>query len=283
MKTLKYKSLVLGALIGLAACQDPDDHITTHAFEGGLLEPAPASISFVVNATPSLDVALNVPVGAAIQSVEVYKYFCSECGSPSTAKESNEVFAGTIEVGGANANGPVLVKLPQTYTDLSEGIVLEGSPLPTDEGDLIIGDFWEYRFVSVMADGKKIINNNTVTVSVANQYSGEYQSVGKFIHPTAGERGINRAKTLAPIDINTVETEFADLGGNGWTMRLQVDPADYTVTIIPTGNASGGTVPNGENYFVPATDTEAAYFILNYKYAGAGGDRVVSEKVTKLD
>lgn len=113
------------------------------------------------------------------------------------------------------------------------------------------------------------------TIKVNNIYSGSYQATGRFVHPTAGPRDINRTKTLATIDATTSETEFADLGAAA-TMQLRVN-TDNTVTLIPGGTASAATVQFGENKYDPATKT----FTLNYKYAGAGGDRVITEKITK--
>ena len=279
MKIFKY--LLLSGFAAMAfACEDNEDQITTHALEGGLLVPKPAALSYVLAKTPSVDVVLEVRQGPGVDKIEVYKSYCSECGLESTAKHSNEVLVTELEVNSSNVSERVDVTLNQTYTQLRSGLTLAGAPLPEDEADLRIGDFWEYRFVALMADGREVVNLNTITVSVANAYSGNYKSVGKFVHPTSGERGINRNKTLAPIDPATVSTEYADLGGNGWTMWLVVNP-DNTVTLVPKGAASTATVQFqvdvDDNTFNPATNT----FKLRYKYAGAGGDRVVNETLTK--
>jgi hypothetical protein len=278
-----YKYLLIGCVGAMAlACEDNEDQITTHAIEGGLLVPAPASVSYVLNQTTSVDVTVEVRQGIGVESIKVYKSYCSECGSEVTAKHSNEIEAGELEVNSGNVDKRVMATLSQTYDQLRNGLLLENAPLPADEGDLLIGDFWEFRFVAVMADGRELINLNTVTVSVANAYSGTYQSIGKFVHPTSGERGINRTKTLAPIDANTVATEFADLGGNTppWRMWLIVNP-DNTVTIVPKEGASAGTVQfqvdADDNTYNPATKV----FKLRYKYAGGGGDRVVNETLTR--
>ncbi|OIN57960.1 BT_3987 domain-containing protein [Arsenicibacter rosenii] len=112
-------------------------------------------------------------------------------------------------------------------------------------------------------------------IKVNNIYAGKYQSTGKFDHPTAGPRDINREKTLTTIDATTSETEFADLGSAA-TMQLTVN-ADNTVKLVPGGTASAATVQFGVNTYDPATKT----FTLSYKYAGAGGDRVITETIKK--
>ncbi len=119
------------------------------------------------------------------------------------------------------------------------------------------------------------LNTGVYAIKVNNIYAGSYQSTGLFNHPTAGPRDIKRPKTLSTIDANTSETEFADLGSAA-TMQLRVN-ADNTVTLTPGGTASSATVQFGVNKYDAATKT----FTLSYKYAGAGGDRVITESIKK--
>lgn len=109
-----------------------------------------------------------------------------------------------------------------------------------------------------------------------NPFAGSYQATGVFTHPVNGPRDINEAKTLSTVDCSTVETNFADLGGSGWKMWLKIN-ADKTVTLIPKGSASTGTVQSGVNIYDPVKKQ----FILNYSYPNsATGDRVITEKIT---
>ncbi len=277
LKKYKAGALALALLTSINACTDPDELVTTDAKVGGLLVPASSNLSYVLNNTPSLDIVIEVPKGPGVESIKLYKSFCMNCNDDELQETSGEVLALTLPVNGENVGDAKEVSVNQTYASLKEGITFEDGSLPEDESDLVIGDYWLFRLVSVMEDGRELRNNSTITVAVANLYSGSYHSEGKFVHPTAGPRDINRAKTLAPIDAQTCETEYADLGGNGWKMWLRVNPDDNSVEIIPIAPASPGTVPNGDNFYDPATKS----FTLNYKYAGAGGDRVVSEVITK--
>lgn len=163
-----------------------------------------------------------------------------------------------IKAGQRDANFDVEVTLPNNH-DLTKAYVI-----PVGITD---------------AGGAKISGNHGyfgIDVKPANAYEGLYRATGTFNHPTAGPRAINQDKTLSTIDGKTVLTDFADLGGSGWKMWLQVNP-DNTVTLIPKESANTSTVQEGENRYDPATKT----FILNYKYPGAGGDRVVTERITK--
>ncbi|MBO0952043.1 BT_3987 domain-containing protein [Fibrella forsythiae] len=114
-----------------------------------------------------------------------------------------------------------------------------------------------------------------INLKAKNPYDGVYTATGVFNHPTAGPRDIKRAKTLATVDANTSETEFADLGAAA-TMQLKVN-ADNSVTLTPGGTASAATVQFGVNKYDAATKT----FTLSYKYAGAGGDRIITETIKK--
>lgn len=122
----------------------------------------------------------------------------------------------------------------------------------------------------------QIANNDKAVLRliIKNQYDGEYHASGLFTHPTAGPRDIDEDKTLSTVNANTVETNFADLGGSGWTMQLTVN-ADNTVTLTPTGAANPGTEQFGENRYDPDTKS----FILNYKYNTAA-PRIINETIT---
>ena len=110
---------------------------------------------------------------------------------------------------------------------------------------------------------------------IRNAYEGTYHSSGNFHHPTAGDRALNADKFLQTVNPNTVQTTYADLGGNGYLMQLVIN-ADNTVTIIPKGATPTTQSQFGTNVYDPKTKT----FTLNYKYPGSGGDRVINETLT---
>lgn len=116
--------------------------------------------------------------------------------------------------------------------------------------------------------GKQVI-----ALRVKNKYHGLYHASGVFIHPTAGSRDIDEDKELITVEPNSVQANLGDLGGAGYQMILTIN-ADNTVSI-----AKFGATPNidyqGPNTYDPATRT----FTLNYSYNGAGGPRIVREKI----
>ncbi|MFC0516019.1 BT_3987 domain-containing protein [Mucilaginibacter angelicae] len=110
--------------------------------------------------------------------------------------------------------------------------------------------------------------------AIKNKYDGEYHSTGTFHHPTAGDRAIDRDKTLTTAGATAVSTEIGDIGGS---MTLTVNEATNEVTV--SGNVSATQpllpVPGLTNTYDPATKS----FILNYRYLGGGGYRVVEETI----
>lgn len=127
------------------------------------------------------------------------------------------------------------------------------------------------------ASGAKVASNlkNAVyAIKVNNIYAGVYRSTGVFNHPTAGPRDINRDKTLATIDANTVQLELGDLGG-AEQIQVKVDPATNKVTIV--GISREVFMSEGkENKYDPATKT----FTLNYFYNTAA-PRIITETLKK--
>ncbi len=108
---------------------------------------------------------------------------------------------------------------------------------------------------------------------IKNIYDGAYHSVGYFQHPTS-PRKIDKDKTLSTININTVQTEFADLGTA--TMWLQVNPDNSVKVIIPASSSANPATVQTAGKYDPATKA----FTLGYKYSAASGDRVINEVIT---
>lgn len=279
--------VVAGSLaFGLTSCLKDDEHfvdfagaapvidIPTSAFYGvvanqGLsIQTAPVSYSFNVNLSgpqtmgsdvtvtlavdPSVLTAYNAANGTNFQPLPTSYYQFTTTTTTIKAGQrlapvSLNFFSGadkiTDQVGYNNANYALPIRVTGTSNNLA------------------VSSNYGYKIISL---------------KLKNQYDGVYASTGTFTHPTAGARAIDEEKELQTIDLNTVQTNFADLGGSGWLMQLRVN-ADNTVTLVPKGAANTGTVQFGVNRYDPATKT----YTLNYKYAGAGGDRVVNETLTR--
>ncbi len=284
MKKLLYSFVVGSLALGMSSCLNDDEHyvdfknvgaiaeIPSAAFYGvadnrGLpIQTTPIAYSFDVNIASPTPPTQDVTVTLAVDKAALDAY--------NAANNTTYQLLPTT-----------LYQLPSLTTTVKAGTRLAPVALTFYSSSDKVSDPTAYNDANYALPLKITSASNNVVVSsnfgtkiiflkIKNNYDGTYRSVGTFTHPTAGQRKIDRDKTLGTIDATTVETEYADLGGSGWLMWLRVNP-DNTVTIIPKGSANTGTVQFGDNKYDPTTRT----FTLNYKYAGAGGDRVVYEMI----
>ncbi len=262
---------VLGLLF--SACNKSEDLVTADAKKGGLVVPT-SSIPYKLGATPVVDITVEIPMGPGIVSIEVYNMYTQAA----TGIQSNQVLMQTIDVSMANTTETVTKTLSINYNDLKKDLVVDGAGLPSDETLLPIGDYWQLSYVSIMEDGRKVVNNATTDIAVANIYAGLYLCTGVFTHPTAGERPINEEKFLTPIDAYTCNIPAGDLGGSGYFVNITVDPATNDVTFsagVPTD-----MIPQEgkRSYYEP----ETGKFYLHYFYVGGTGNRLIDEEYTPL-
>jgi hypothetical protein len=262
---------VLGLLF--TACNKSEDLVTDDALTGGLVEPT-SSIPYKLGATPSININIHIPMGPGIVSVEVHNKFTSL----TNGNESEMVLMTTMDVAKANATEGVDKSLSITYNDLKKDIVIGGGGLPDDETLLPIGDYWELSYTSVMEDGRKVVNNATTTIAVANIYAGFYQCTGVFTHPTAGERPINEEKFLTPVSAYSCSLPAGDLGGSGYFVTITVDPDNNDVTFSNGTPAEMLPQDGKRSYFEP----ETGKFYLHYFYVGATGNRLIDEEYTPI-
>jgi len=254
------------------ACNESKDLLTADAKTGGLVIPT-GSIPYKLGATPVVSIDLTIPMGPGITSIEVYnKYIDAVAG-----KESNQVLMKTVDVALANSTEKLAKPYTVTYTDLIKDLKVNGQALPANEALLPIGNSWSLSYVSVMSDGRKVVNNATTTVAVANKYAGFYQSIGVFTHPVNGPRPINEKKFLTPLTAYSCRIPAGDLGSSGYTVVLTVDPVTNTVTFssgVPSDMFASAT----RSYYDPASGK----FYIHYFYVGATGNRVMDEVLTPL-
>jgi hypothetical protein len=261
---------VLGLMV--SSCNESEDLVTKDAKTGGLVSPT-SSVPYKLGATPTVPINVVIPQGPGVVTIEVYnQYFDKASG-----KASNVVLAKTVDVASANATEEVKISFNINYSELRKGIVIDGKPLPEDETLLPIGNNWLLTYTSVMEDGRKVVNNASTNIAVANKYAGFYQSVGVFTHPVAGPRPINEKKFLTPLSAYSCQIPAGDLGASGYKVTITVDPATNTVSF------SGG-VPTDmfaqpeRSYYDPATGV----FYLHYFYVGATGQRKMDETLTPI-
>ena len=283
-KVIKYSVTLFSIALTLfmfSGCLENMDLTTEDALEGGMVNPSVSNVPYKLGATPTVDVVLEVPKGPAISSIEVYNtYYANDTTAmgADTVLVSNEVLVTTIDVGNANSSDIVEKTLSLTYTDLKKDILVKGAGLPESELELAIGNYWVVKYVSIMSDGRKVINNGTTNIGVANKYAGTYQVDGIFHHPTAGDRTINEEKYLTPIDAYSCWTTLGDLGA-GYDIVIKVESDNSCIVSTGPSGAYEIIMTAGKvNEWDPATGV----FTLNYYYVGATGNRVVEETYTPI-
>jgi hypothetical protein len=174
---IKFFVLIF-AIIGFTfnACNKSEDIVTKDATTGGLVVPT-KGIAYKLGGTPQVDIALIIPMGPGIASIEVYnKYY-----NYADTTESNKVLMKTVDVSSANSSADANKTLTLVYADLIKDLLFQGNPLPADEALLPIGNYWELSYVSIMADGRKIINSVKTKIDIANLWAGSYYLSGYIL------------------------------------------------------------------------------------------------------
>jgi hypothetical protein len=273
----KISMLVVVTLVfAMNSCVEPDDLITSDAKEGGLVIP-PANLLLKAGAGQSFDIKVEIPMGPGIESLELTKSY-----NQGDTLTSNTVVLQTISVASANAADTDFVSFSVDYASLKDGLLIDGNPMPADELDLGIGDRWTIVYTSVMADGRRVLNNATTVIAVSNKYAGLYHVTGVFNHPTAGPRDIDEDKFLAPLSGTECWTTVGDLGA-GYEMIITFDPATNDLTVRPGANYALGSdvaiIPGTTNKYNP----DDGSFELHYQYSGSGGMRVMDEYYTFIE
>ena len=286
MKKLLYSFVVGGLAMIMAGCLKDDEHFTDFQNVGAVAE-IPSSAFY------GLEDNQGLPVGSA----QVDYSFDVNIASPTPPTQDVTVTlavdkAALDAYNAANNTSyqvlpTALYQLPALTTTVKAGSRLAPVKISfySAGNKSKVPDATAYNDSAYALPLKIVSASNNVPVSsnygtkiiflkIKNIYDGDYHSIGTFTHPVNGPRKIDKDKTLATVDVSTVQTEYADLGGSNWLMWLRVN-ADNTVTLIPKGSANTGTTQVGVNKYDPATHA----YTLNYKYAGSGGDRVINEVI----
>ena len=172
MKNIKYLILSLFTVISLGACVENDnDELTGGATTGGLLSVNNQLISYVVGSG-----ATYVATGSVFQgreqttSIDIYKSFTNN----TTGAVSNEVLLKTITIGDTTMGSTLGFDLNFTYEELITDLTIDGAPLPANDGNLNIGDYWSLRYASNTSEGDLNFNAKTTKVAVGTRYAGVY-------------------------------------------------------------------------------------------------------------
>ena len=267
MKKLIFSALsLIFVVLAFTSCEiTPKDFMTADAKTGGIVSPN-LSIAYLLGATPIVDVALEVPKGPGIASIEVYNRYLRRADTT----YSTEALMKTIEVGSSNSAETVAKDYTITYADLSSGITVDGDPLPADENLLPIGDTWELKYISIMDDGRRVENSALTKIDVSNRWAASYLMSGYalregdpvltgYFSDIPWKLATNSAKSVIFTKIQVWGDGTSTVGGIGpWvlTMDDSAGPdAPMPVTVTDAVNAAVKNNPDYNSRYEPSTKT----------------------------
>lgn len=174
MKKIKYLLLTLFALVTIIACVDNDnDELTGNATVGGYVSVNNPLISYVVGSGATYSAAGSLFQGnEQTSSVDIYKSFVNN----TTGSVSNEVLLKTIIIDETTIGSLVNFSFSFTYDELITDLVIDDQPLPDNDGNLNIGDYWQLRYASNTSEGDLNFNQKTTKVAVGTRYAGVYDT-----------------------------------------------------------------------------------------------------------
>lgn len=262
---IKFLFLLITAFgFVFSSCNKEVDLVTADAKEGGLVIPS-KSIAYLLGATPIVNVSLSVPIGPGITSIEILNKYLRRADNT----YSDEVIMKTIDVASSNLTAIAIKDYTITYAELIKDVKIAAISLPANENLLPIGDTWELTYRSVMADGRKVINNVTTKIDVSNRWAASYllssyvlragdNTLSGYLHNVSWKLATNSAKSV----IYTKTHPWADgstIGGIGpWVLTID-DSAGPNVTMpVTVTDAVNAAVKNNPAYnsrYEPSTKT----------------------------
>lgn len=149
-----------------------------------------------------------------------------------------------------------------------------------------------FKIVSTSVDsileGKE---QTIIPLKLMNTYEGNFYQVGSLKQFFTATKVLDTAyvygdeldgpntpiRTLSSIMMDTVNVDgIGTRGGDGYHMRLKVDPKDNSVEIIADTASVYQVLPNGKSTWDPIKRK----FVLSYKYSDGERDYEVEEKLT---
>lgn len=304
MKSInKFIYLGLVCLLGLFTSCDED--VTIEVLDsnvtGALVTYNQTSYNYVVGTASdaySFPFVVRQDSKNQVSEVIVYKSFFTY-DTADVWLQSNEVEEERFTIG---ANFREEGSFSKIYTDLTNGLTIPagqvhpGGALPESDGGLIIGDYWQFRFVSVMSDGAQYEVAQKVKLTVSTRFAGVYTCIdAEYHHPTLGlfytERDWNSANpsgyVVSSVDAITyrIENYFGLFARNDDGILFQIDPVTLAITYLPDqvgngqpmtycpDNANLGLVPCGSSNFAVAAEDPAddqLSMVFGYLTPGSG-------------
>jgi hypothetical protein len=254
MKNIK-KLFVLLFVIAIAfSCEDStliddsEDALTGSEDVGGLVTLNNSAIGYVVGNDATYTASGSVYQGKVqTTSISVFKSFTSSA----TGGTSNKELLTTIPISNTTVGETVSFNFSFTYEDLIQGLTLGGSPLPTDDSELNIGDSWSLSYVATISTGHEHVNAPITKVSVGTRFAGLYRTLDAqywrigVLNATASSWPA--VTVIESVDATTyrVVEYFGLFAGNTWYFQIDSNDVIYYPDTTPDGAAQLG---NGQPF-----------------------------------
>lgn len=251
MKKIKYILFSLLSLSLVFSCvEDDNDALTGNAVTGGILNISTTAIGYVVGNDGTYTASGSVYQGdVQTTSIDVYKSFTNS----QTGASSNEVLFMSIPVSDTKVGAEVPFQFSFKYEDLIQDLTLDGSPLPSNDAELNIGDSWNLRFASTTSEGNVNFNGTSTKVSVGTRFAGlyrtlnaEYYRIGVLTYTTGDWPAETLIESVDATTYRVVEYFGAEaFNGNEWYFQIDENDIITYPEKTPSGDPQLG---NGEPF-----------------------------------
>jgi len=309
MNLKKINYLIISLLILVGACVKPDNLAPTNSdwdgtqfpVGGGLLDVTTPSLNYVVGEPEGYFVEFGVLQGREnfTTNVDVYKTFYAyqrdadgalvlDADGNKIMLHSNEFLQKSITVTDTKNH---FESFTLNYTELINGLTFDGGALPTNDGELNIGDYWELRLVSTTADGNVYENYQRVAIGVSTRYAGSYKCVdalyfriGVLTYVASDWPEVTVIKSIDAVTYQVVEYAGA-FEGNTWYFQVNEGVISYPeewagaaqllngMPMILCGHPDMTNVNCGSSNIVVKDDVEGKdqlFMSFGYYTAGSG-------------
>jgi len=249
MKSIyKYILLSTALIFVMGGCVEDEDLVTENSSIGGLTNPLKTSLSYVVGSTDPYTLAWEIEQGHVKSTqIEIYKSFYD---NGQGLWSDSEVLQETIATAEPKTH---TVSTTYDFDDLIAGLTVGGEPLPDEDSEYNIGDYWNFRVVATTNESKNHESLQAVKITVATRFAGTYDiKNGEYWHPTAGFQGNYAGEVRVIESIDAITYMVTDIGP--WVN----DPVNFFYfTIDNDGNIDIPEYYNGELQILQGADPMA--------------------------
>ena len=247
MKTIKIASILFLALITFSACNDTDlnvDNPDGNLTGGGLLDVKNTAMNYVVGNKGPYTATVRVFQGTSkTTSIRIAKTFYTSKLVYNNETEKDDkvtVVSNTIDnfktIAISNTNQNSLISFNFTFDELIEDLSTELGTLSSNDGDYIIGDYWELEYYSTTSEGERK-NYATTQAAVSTRFAGTYNVLkGEYFRlgENNGEGAMWTGDQVSIKSIDAITYQWAEWGVlSGWAdnvLYFQIDPNTLKIT-----------------------------------------------------